>query len=70
MSKRGEGLSAAEFAALSPRDRGYAVYMLGARADQPNVPDERNPYEPASPMWRAWNEGQRAAALAAQDSEE
>jgi hypothetical protein len=59
-----------EFAALKPRQRGYAVYMLGAREDQPNVPDESNPYPDGSRKHKEWAAGADAAALFAQDNEE
>jgi len=51
-------LTAADFSSLSPRQRGYAVYMAGCRDDQPNIPDERNPYESETEAWREWHEGQ------------
>jgi len=63
-------LTKEEFEALSPRDRGYAVYMAGSRDDQPNIPDESNPYPDGSIKAALWNEGQRIAVLEAQDSEE
>lgn len=59
-----------QFRALAPRQRGYAAYMLGARADEPHVPDESNPYPAGSADAAAWDEGQRRAVLDAQDSEE
>jgi hypothetical protein len=59
-----------EFLALSPRARGYLVYMYGERDDQPNVPNESNPYPSGSADADAWDEGQRRAVLVAQDSEE
>ncbi len=31
------------FDALSPRGKGYAVYMCGCRDDQPNIPSEFTP---------------------------
>ena len=63
-------MSRDEFKALSPRERGYAVYMLGARKDEPHVPNEINPYPMGSKESAAWVAGQFAAVLAAQDSEE
>ena len=63
-------LTKEEFEALDPYNRGYAVYMMGARADQPNVPDEKNPYPPGSQQQLAWIRGMTAAVLDAQDSEE
>lgn len=65
-----EQLTRAEFEELSPWDRGYAVYMLGARSDQPNVPDESNPYSMGTPAWRDWRAGQAAAVQDVQESVE
>jgi hypothetical protein len=63
-------LTAEQFAKLTPLQRGYAVYMLGEREDQPHVPNERNPYPAGSFDASQWDEGQRRAVLEAQDSEE
>ena len=63
-------MTASEFAKLTPLQRGYAVYMLGERDDEPNVPNESNPYPAGSDDAMAWDEGQRRAVLVAQDSEE
>lgn len=59
-----------EFESFSPFDRGYAVYMCGSREDQPNIPDEKNPYPDGSHERQRWNDGQLRAVLNAQDSEE
>lgn len=63
-------VTAAQFRRLRPRARGYSVYMLGERKDQPNVPAETNPYRAGSPAARAWDDGQADAAREAQDTEE
>ena len=63
-------LTAAEFAALEPYQRGYIVYMFGARDDQPNVPDEKNPYEADSAEAKAWDRGAVVACRDVQDMEE
>jgi hypothetical protein len=63
-------MTKAEFEALTPRWRGYTVYMAGERDDQPNIPNEENPYPVGSHKARCWDDGQRDAALAAQDGEE
>jgi hypothetical protein len=63
-------ISKEEFEAYTPCLRGYAVYMFGAREDQPNIPDERNPYPPGSDDAREWDEGNRLGARHAQDGEE
>lgn len=55
------------FLAMTPYNRGYAVYMMGAREDQPNVPDEANPYEDGSENHAAWNRGERQAVIDTQD---
>ena len=60
-------MTAAEFVNLRPRGRGYAVYMAGARPDQPNIPNEKNPYTKDSLQAKAWDEGQFEAVLEAQD---
>lgn len=55
------------FAEMSPRARGYTVYMHGARPDQPHVPDESNPYPRATWEHLEWGDGQRAAVQEVQD---
>jgi hypothetical protein len=59
-----------QFRAMTALERGYAVYMLGRRDDEPNVPDEANPYPAGSRKAKEWTEGQRRAVLDAQDSGE
>lgn len=66
----GSPMSAAEFRALSPLARGYAVYMVGSRDDQPNVPDEKNPYRPGTQEHRDWSDGAARAAASAQDGDD
>ncbi len=63
-------LSKSDFKRLNAFQRGYAVYMLGKRKDEPNVPNERNPFPKGSIRAKRWAEGQNVAALDAQDSEE
>ena len=58
-------VTAEQFDALSPRGKGYAVYMCGNREDQPNVPAE---YEPAPEDREEYSAGQSAGVLEAQDS--
>lgn len=58
------------FLSLPPFDRRYIVYMAGARDDEPNVPDEPNPYESGSNAALEWNRGAQEAALHAQDSDD
>jgi len=60
-------LTAAEFAAMTPRQKGYAVYMLGARLDQPNIPES---YEPAPEDRAEYSAGQSDAIIACIDGEE
>lgn len=59
-----------KFEKLTPRQRGYAVYMVGARDDFPGVPDEDNPYPVGSPEHEQWNLGQQLACQDTQDSVE
>lgn len=59
-----------EFEDLTPYERGYAVYMLGNRDDQPNVPNESNPYEIDSKEYLEWERGQHMAVLHVMDGEE
>jgi hypothetical protein len=60
-------VTAAEFAAFTPYQKGYAVCMLGARDDQPSVPKE---YKPTEAEQAAFDEGQRQAVLDIQDGDE
>ena len=59
-----------QFDEMSAYGRGFAVYWCGKNPDEPNVPDEENPYRHGTVEWSDWNRGQQAAVLAAQDSEE
>jgi len=61
-------LTKEEFEELSPKNRGYAVYMAGNRDDQPNVPNENCPYDMETEDFNAWNRGQWIAMLEAQDN--
>lgn len=63
-------ITAEQFAALTPQQRGYAVYMLGERADEPYIPNESNPYPPGSSEAAEWDEGQQFAVLDVQDSDD
>ncbi len=58
-------MTAAQFAALSPRAKGYAVYTLGMWEDQPNIPET---YEPAEADRAEYKGGQFEGAIEAQDS--
>ena len=62
-----EMLTKEEFAALTPRQKGYAVYMAGNRADQPNIPSEYTP-EPGDK--REYEAGQFEGVLEAQDCDD
>ncbi len=71
MKDRREGPMTAEyFAGLTAFRRGYAVYWFGENKEEPNVPDESNPYPPNSEDASRWDAGQFQAMLDAQDSEE
>lgn len=63
-------MTARQFRRLRPYARGYAVYMMGEREDQPHVPNEANPYAAGSRQASSWDRGQQQAVLDAQDSEE
>jgi len=63
-------MTAAAFQTLPPRARGYVVYMLGSRDDQPNVPDESNPYPVRSAEHSEWKDGAWSAYLEVLDGEE
>ncbi len=52
------------FAQLSPYAKGYVVYMLGARNDEPHVPER---YKPAKYNRKEYNHGQNAAVLNVQE---
>lgn len=63
-------LTKRQFEKLSAYDKGYACYMLGAREDEPNVP---NHWEPPADhpirrhLKRRYDAGQRHAVIHAQD---
>ena len=54
-----------EFEALTPRQKGYAVYMAGCRDDQPNIPEE---YTSALEDKEEYDAGQFEGMLEAQDN--
>ncbi len=66
-AKRSYPMTSVEFLALLPWQRGYAVYMMGERDDEPNVPNESCPYVSGTTQADEWHEGQRMAVLDAQD---
>ena len=53
-----------QFGSLDPRTKGYIVYMLGSRDDQPNV--QKN-YSPSKADTGEFNLGQHMAVIEAQD---
>lgn len=59
-----------QFESLTPFDRGYMVYMCGERDDEPNVPNEKNPYPAGSDSWVEWIDGQFQAMISVQEMEE
>jgi len=63
-------MTEAAFLALAPRKRGYVSYMLGARDDEPHVPDEKCPYPDGSGDAEEWHAGQQAACRDAQDGDD
>lgn len=60
-------VTAEEFAKLPPRSKGYVVYMLGERADQPNVPRR---FRPPAGDAEEFKKGEQLAILEAQDMED
>lgn len=54
-----------EFASMTPKQKGYAVYMFGARKDQPNIPET---YTPSLVERSQYERGQLLAVMDAQDS--
>lgn len=57
-------LAKKEFEDASPRQKGYLVYLCGARDDEPNVPESFSP----QPDERAeYEEGQMEAIVEVQD---
>lgn len=59
--------SVAEFEALSAYEKGYAIYMLGNRGDEPHVPKT---YEPRDGERVEYERGQQQATQDTQDGEE
>jgi hypothetical protein len=60
-----------EFQKLSPREQGYAAYMQAEQPGSELKHHQNNPYVGVNDAFeKAWNEGQMAACLDAQDSEE
>lgn len=60
-------LTKEEFEALTPFQKGYAVYMAGSRDDEPNIPANYSPIW-ASPQDKAdFEAGQLQAVLEVQD---
>lgn len=60
-------MTAEQFNQLTAFERGYAVYMAGCRDDEPNIPDEGNPYPVGHAEHTQWCDGQNAAMLAVID---
>lgn len=59
-----------QFKALSPHDRGFAVYMCGHRKEEPNVPAEACPYPEGSVAHKRYTRGQNEAMIICTDMEE
>ena len=59
-----------EFKSLTPKKRGYLVYIYGCKKEEPNIPNEENPYLKESKESKQWNEGNYQAMLDVQDGEE
>lgn len=63
-------LTKEDFESLNPRSRGWVVYMGGCRDDQPNIPDESNPYPVGSSEHQQWERGRQSAYTHCLDLEE
>ncbi len=61
-------IASEDFKQLSPFQRGYVTYLNGLSEDEPNVPDEVNPYPPGSGYATAWRNGQQKAMIETQDN--
>lgn len=61
-------ITAEQFNALAPYDKGFVVYMCGARKDQPNVPKDYT-YTDNVAYQKAYEIGQEAACIAVLDIE-
>jgi len=57
-----------KFLSLTPRQRGYVVYMVGTSIYQPNVPNEENPYPKDSDDAKEWDYGNEEAFMKEMDS--
>ena len=60
-------ITAEEFANLKVGAKGYLVYMLGCRSDQPNVPET---YRPTDEERSDYESGQMVAVIEATELEE
>ncbi len=68
-----EPISLEAFAALTPRARGWTVYMVGNNDDYPHAPNELNPYHHGTLEHSEWNRGEQCAAqevLAAKEEQD
>lgn len=63
-------MSVATFESLTPYWRGYYVYMCGKNDEQPNIPDEKNPYPAQTAEHDAWNEGASKACFDVLDGDD
>ena len=54
-----------DWESLDPYAKGYWVYLLGARKDQPNVPES---YEPTEIEAAEYHAGQQRAVQSVQDN--
>jgi hypothetical protein len=59
----------AEWKAMTPYQKGFVIYMEAAHPGSP-LRGQRCPYEAGTPDYASYQEGQRQAAMLAQDSEE
>lgn len=50
-----------QFKALNPVARGYVTAMAGQLAEEPNVPDQGNPFPKGSKLRELWDKGRNMA---------
>lgn len=58
-----------QFENMPAQQRGLMVYLYGMNADEPHIPNEKNPYIKNTTEYHNWNKGQRIAMVACLDLE-
>lgn len=54
-------LTKKQFKSLNPVARGYVTVMAGQLPDEPNVPDQGNPFPKGSKLRALWDKGRDMA---------